>query len=154
LANVQEYEAPATIDPLDARRRLREALGVIAEVLEIPATQLFFRVRRRQKGKEQYQRLDSQRRFFQVQEGGLNFLVNFEDYLDTGLFLDHREVRRLIGKLAAGRRFLNLFGYTEGRQRPCRRGRCPGHHHGGSVTHLSGLGGSQSRPQRFWRAGP
>ncbi len=112
LANVQEYEAPASIDPLDARRRLREALGVIAEVLEIPAAQLFFRVRRRQKGKDQYQRLDSQRRFFQVQESGLNFLVNFEDYLDTGLFLDHREVRRLIGKLAAGRRFLNLFGYT------------------------------------------
>ncbi len=112
IANVQEYEAPASIDPRDARRRLREALGVISEVLEIPADRLFFRVRRRQKGKDQYERLDSQRRFFQVQEKGLSFLVNFEDYLDTGLFLDHREVRRLIGELALGRRFLNLFGYT------------------------------------------
>ncbi len=91
---------------------MREALGVISEVLEIPADRLFFRVRRRQKGKDQYERLDSQRRFFQVQEKGLSFLVNFEDYLDTGLFLDHREVRRLIGELALGRRFLNLFGYT------------------------------------------
>jgi len=112
IVNVQEYEAPASIDPRDARRRLREALGVIPEVLEIPADRLFFRVRRRQKGKDQYERLDSQRRFFQVQEKGLSFLVNFEDYLDTGLFLDHREVRRLIGELALGRRFLNLFGYT------------------------------------------
>jgi len=112
LANVQEYEAPASIDPRDARRRLREALGVIAEVLEIPPERLFFRVRRRQRGRDQYERLDSQRRFYQVREGGLSFLVNFEDYLDTGLFLDHRSVRRLIGELAAGRRFLNLFGYT------------------------------------------
>jgi 23S rRNA (guanine2445-N2)-methyltransferase / 23S rRNA (guanine2069-N7)-methyltransferase len=112
MANVQEYEAPASIDPQDARRRLREALGVIPEVLDIPAEHLFLRIRRRQRGNDQYQRLDSQRHFFQVQESGLNFLVNFEDYLDTGLFLDHREVRRLIGTLAAGRRFLNLFGYT------------------------------------------
>ncbi len=112
IANVQEYEAPASIEPKDARHRSREAMSVIPEVLEIPPNQLFFRIRRRQKGKDQYQRLDSLRRFFEVQESGLNFLVNFEDYLDTGLFLDHREVRRLIGKLAAGRHFLNLFGYT------------------------------------------
>lgn len=112
IANVQEYEAPASIDPRDARRRLREALGIIPEVLEITPGQLFLRVRRRQRGKEQYERLDSQRRFFQVQERGLRFLVNFEDYLDTGLFLDHRLVRRLIGELAPGRHFLNLFGYT------------------------------------------
>ena len=112
IANVQEYEAPASIDPRDARRRLREALGVIPEVLGIAGERLFLRVRRRQRGKEQYERLDSQRRFFQVQEQGLKFLVNFEDYLDTGLFLDHRLVRHLIGELAGGRHFLNLFGYT------------------------------------------
>ena len=112
IANVQEYEAPASIDPRDARRRLREALGVIPEVLGIPSERLFLRVRRRQRGKEQYERLDSQRHFFQVQEQGLRFLVNFADYLDTGLFLDHRLVRRLIGELAVGRHFLNLFGYT------------------------------------------
>ena len=112
IANVQEYEAPACIDPRDARRRLREALGVIPEVLGITSEHLFLRVRRRQRGKVQYERLDSQRRFFQVQEQGLKFLVNFEDYLDTGLFLDHRLVRRLIGELASGRHFLNLFGYT------------------------------------------
>jgi len=112
LANLQEYQAPSSIDPRDARRRLREALGVIPEVLEIPPERLFFRIRRRQRGRDQYERLDRQGRFFQVREGRLSFLVNFEDYLDTGLFLDHRLVRRLIGELAAGRRFLNLFGYT------------------------------------------
>ena len=110
--NVQEYEAPKSIDPRLARRRLREALGVIAEVLEVPGDQVFFRVRRPQKGKAQYERLDQRGRFHEVRENGLRFLVNFEDYLDTGLFLDHRDTRRLLGELAAGRHFLNLFGYT------------------------------------------
>lgn len=110
--NVQEYEAPATVDPRAARRRLREALGVIPEVLEVPPEQVFFRVRRQQKGAAQYERLAETRRFHEVQEDGLRFLVNFEDYLDTGLFLDHRDTRRLIGRLAADRDFLNLFAYT------------------------------------------
>jgi len=110
--NIQEYEAPASIEAKDARRRLREALGVIPEVLDIPEGQVFFKVRRRQKGKAQYERLNTQHRFHQVTESGLKFLANFEDYLDTGLFLDHRDIRRLIGELAAGRHFLNLFAYT------------------------------------------
>jgi 23S rRNA (guanine2445-N2)-methyltransferase / 23S rRNA (guanine2069-N7)-methyltransferase len=112
FAHVQEYAAPPSIDPRDARRRLREALGVIPEVLEIAEQDLFFKVRQQQKGTAQYQRLADKGRFHQVHEDGLRLLVNFEDYLDTGLFLDHREARRLIGHLAAGRRFLNLFGYT------------------------------------------
>ena len=109
---VQEYAAPASVDPRDARRRLREALSVIPEVLEVPETQLFFRVRRQQKGNSQYERLGETGRFHEVTEGGHRFLVNFEDYLDTGLFLDHRDIRRLVGELAAGKRFLNLFAYT------------------------------------------
>jgi 23S rRNA (guanine2445-N2)-methyltransferase / 23S rRNA (guanine2069-N7)-methyltransferase len=112
IANVQEYQAPASVDPRAARRRLREALGVIPEVLGIPDARLYFRVRRRQRGGAQYERLGSRGNFHRVEENGLRFLVNFEDYLDTGLFLDHRDTRRLIGALARGRRFLNLFGYT------------------------------------------
>jgi 23S rRNA (guanine2445-N2)-methyltransferase / 23S rRNA (guanine2069-N7)-methyltransferase len=112
FVHVQEYAAPASVDPRAARRRLREALGVIAEVLQVPEQDLFFKVRRPQKGKAQYERLAETGRFHQVLEDGLRLLVNFEDYLDTGLFLDHRETRRLIRRLAAGRRFLNLFGYT------------------------------------------
>ena len=87
-------------------------LAVIPEVLEVPEQDLFFKVRRQQKGSAQYERLADNGRFHEVVEDGLRLLVNFEDYLDTGLFLDHREARRLIGRLAAGRRFLNLFGYT------------------------------------------
>lgn len=110
--HVQEYAAPKSVDPKRARRRLREALSVIPEVLAVPYDKLFFKVRQRQKHRAQYERQGSSGRFHQVSEGELRFLVNFEDYLDTGLFLDHRDTRHLLGKLAAGRRFLNLFAYT------------------------------------------
>ncbi|AGA89552.1 putative N6-adenine-specific DNA methylase [Thioflavicoccus mobilis 8321] len=110
--HVQEYEAPTTIDPRAARRRLREALGVLPEVLEVPDEQILFKVRRQQRGMAQYERVAQHGHFLTVQENGLRFLVNLEDYLDTGLFLDHRDVRRLVGELAPGRHVLNLFGYT------------------------------------------
>lgn len=110
--HVQEYRAPASVDEHKARQRLREALGVILEVLEIPREQMFFKVRQRQKGKAQYEKLGEKRNFHEIREGGLKFLVNFEDYLDTGLFLDHRPTRALLRRLAHGRRFLNLFAYT------------------------------------------
>lgn len=111
-AHVQEYEAPPSIDPQRAEERLREALAVIPEVLEIPAEQVFFKVRRRQKRKAQYEKMNQGGSFYEVREGECRFLVNFTDYLDTGLFLDHRITRRMIGEMAAGKRFLNLFGYT------------------------------------------
>ncbi len=110
--HVQEYQAPASIDPRKARQRLREAIGVLLEVLEVPEEQFFLKVRKQQKGSAQYEKLASNRKFYEVEEGGCHFLVNFEDYLDTGLFLDHRNTRHLLGELAAGHRFLNLFGYT------------------------------------------
>ena len=112
FAHVQEYEAPRSIDPADADRRLREALEIIPAVLGIPADQLFVKVRRRQKGSSQYTRLATTGTFHHVQEGPCRFLVNFTDYLDTGLFLDHRPTRELLRSLASGKRFLNLFGYT------------------------------------------
>jgi 23S rRNA (guanine2445-N2)-methyltransferase / 23S rRNA (guanine2069-N7)-methyltransferase len=111
-AHVQEYEAPATIDTGKAEERLRQALAVIPAVLELPAERVFFKVRRKQKGSAQYEKLASAGHFHQVQEGECRLLVNFSDYLDTGLFLDHRPTRRLLGQLAKGKSFLNLFGYT------------------------------------------
>jgi 23S rRNA (guanine2445-N2)-methyltransferase / 23S rRNA (guanine2069-N7)-methyltransferase len=63
-------------------------------------------------GAGQYEKLAETGERHEVREGGLRFLVNFTDYLDTGLFLDHRLVRRLVGELAKGRRFLNLYAYT------------------------------------------
>ncbi len=110
--HVQEYQAPKSVDRRKARLRLREALGVILETLEIGEEQLFFKVRQQQKGAAQYRKLASSNSFHQVSEGGHRFWVNFEDYLDTGLFLDHRITRSLLAKLAKGRRFLNLFAYT------------------------------------------
>ena len=110
--HVQEYQAPASIDPRIAARRLREALAVIGLVLDVPESQVYLKVRARQTGRRQYERLAETGAFYEVREGACRFLVNFTDYLDTGLFLDHRPVRRMIGALARGRRFLNLFGYT------------------------------------------
>lgn len=111
-AHVQEYAPPATVDPVKARRRLKEVMAAVPEVLGIPADHAVLKVRRPQRGAEQYHKLQDQGRFLEVEEGGLRFLVNLTDYLDTGLFLDHRLTRRLIRDLAPGRRFLNLFAYT------------------------------------------
>jgi len=87
-------------------------MAVLPAVLEIPSDQVFLKVRQRQQGASQYQKQAEQGRFHEVREGPARLLVNFTDYLDTGLFLDHRITRQLLRELAAGRRFLNLFGYT------------------------------------------
>jgi 23S rRNA (guanine2445-N2)-methyltransferase / 23S rRNA (guanine2069-N7)-methyltransferase len=111
-AYVQEYAAPATVNQDAARGRRDEVLAVLPEVLGLPAERIVLRVRRRQKGGEQYEKVGEMAQFHAVREGGYRFLVNFTDYLDTGLFLDHRITRQRIGELAAGRSFLNLFAYT------------------------------------------
>jgi 23S rRNA (guanine2445-N2)-methyltransferase / 23S rRNA (guanine2069-N7)-methyltransferase len=110
--HVQEYAAPAAVDPALAETRLREALALLPVTLGVPASQVLLKVRRRQRGASQYERHAHTGRFEIVQEGGLRFLVNLTDYLDTGLFLDHRPTRALLRELASGRRFLNLFAYT------------------------------------------
>ena len=111
-AHVQEYEAPSTIDPSKAEARLIEALAVIPFVLEIPSEQVVLKVRRRQKGAAQYEKQAESGVFHRVEEGGLKFRVNFEDYLDTGLFLDHRLTREMVRQKARGKSVLNLFAYT------------------------------------------
>jgi 23S rRNA (guanine2445-N2)-methyltransferase / 23S rRNA (guanine2069-N7)-methyltransferase len=73
---------------------------------------VFLKVRRPQKGSAQYEKLASRQQFHEVMEGGHRFLVNFSDYLDTGLFLDHRITRAMLSELASSKRFLNLFAYT------------------------------------------
>jgi 23S rRNA (guanine2445-N2)-methyltransferase / 23S rRNA (guanine2069-N7)-methyltransferase len=111
-AHVQEYAAPATVDPGRAQARLADAMAAIPEALGTPAERVVLKVRRRQKGLAQYERQAAVGRFREVHEGGLRFLVNLTDYLDTGLFLDHRPTRALIRSLVRGGRFLNLFAYT------------------------------------------
>ncbi len=110
--HLQEYAPPDDVPPKKAERRLLEAVGVVAGVLESAPEAIFVKVRQRQKGQSQYQIQDRSGRFFEVQEGPARLLVNLADYLDTGLFLDHRPTRALVRKQAQGRRFLNLFCYT------------------------------------------
>ncbi len=110
--HVQEYEAPKNVDQQNARRRVREALSIIMELLELPEDRLFFKVRRQQKGAAQYEKLATNKNYYVVYESDCRFWVNFEDYLDTGLFLDHRITRSKLAALARGKDFLNLFAYT------------------------------------------
>lgn len=110
--HVQEYEAPSSIDPNKARARLRAALATIPEALDVAPERMVFKVRRRQKGSDQYERQGQQGRFLSVHEGPVRLAVNLTEYLDTGLFLDHRPVRQWIGEHARGLNFLNLFCYT------------------------------------------
>src|SRR5690606_22870448 len=110
--HVQEYAPPRSVDPQKAQTRLLDALAAIPQALDIPSEQVVIKRRERQVGKRQYERQDAQGRFMEVNEGGLKLLVNLTDYLDTGLFLDHRPMRLRIQREAAGKRFLNLFCYT------------------------------------------
>jgi 23S rRNA (guanine2445-N2)-methyltransferase / 23S rRNA (guanine2069-N7)-methyltransferase len=111
-AFVQEYAAPRTVDRAAADTRRQEALAAIPEVLEVAIEHVHVRERRQQKGSTQYEKLAQDHEFHVVREGGHRLLVNFHDYLDTGLFLDHRLTRQRLGAMAAGKRFLNLFAYT------------------------------------------
>jgi len=110
--NVQEYEPPKSIDQHKADQRLAGLLAEIPRVLGVNSDQVFLKIRRKQKSTDQYEKHGDQGRFHIIEEGGCKLLVNFEDYLDTGLFLDHRPIRMLIQKQAKDKRFLNLFAYT------------------------------------------
>jgi len=111
-AHVQEYEAPKTIDEKKSLQRLRDALAVIPDILKIHRSHLSLKIRRRQKGSAQYEKQDTDSGYYVVNEGACKLRVNFKDYLDTGLFLDHRLTREMIASMANGKRFLNLYAYT------------------------------------------
>ncbi len=83
-----------------------------AEVMEVDESRVFVKRRKRQRGDEQHIRLSKEGKELVVEEGGLRFLVNLSDYIDTGLFLDHRITRSMVREEARGKRFLNLFAYT------------------------------------------
>lgn len=110
--NVQEYAAPPSVAQEAARWRLREAMAVLPEVFEVAPERIFLRVRERKKGASQYEKQAERGLFCEVREGRARLLVNFTDYLDTGLFLDHRITRGWLGEWARGKDCLNLFCYT------------------------------------------
>ncbi len=109
---VQEYAAPADIEHEAVRRRRAEALASLPEAAGVPRERIKVRLRRRTRRGEQYEKHGGDAEFHVVGEAGLKFLVNFGDYLDTGLFLDHRLTRERLRRSASGARFLNLFAYT------------------------------------------
>ncbi len=110
--HLQEYRAPKEIDEHKAAERLREVQDALPLVLDISPDKIHLKVRQQQKGKQQYEKQSRRGILKEVQEGNCRFLVNLTDYLDTGLFLDHRPTRTLIQQLSDGTRFLNLFAYT------------------------------------------
>lgn len=124
--SMAEYQAPAQIPAARVQERQAQALAAVAEVMQIPAAQIYLKTRQRQRGKNQYEVLDQSREFFVVEEGAARLWVNLRDYLDTGLFLDHRPIRRYIFEHSRDQRFLNLFCYT------------------GSATVQAALGGAKS----------
>ncbi|MEH6368791.1 bifunctional 23S rRNA (guanine(2069)-N(7))-methyltransferase RlmK/23S rRNA (guanine(2445)-N(2))-methyltransferase RlmL [Pectobacterium carotovorum] len=123
---VQEYAPPKTIDAQKARQRLFDVINATLSVLELPSNRLVLKTRERQKGKNQYEKLAQKGDFLLMEEFGAKLWVNLTDYLDTGLFLDHRIARKMLGEMSSGKDFLNLFAYT------------------GTASVHAGLGGARS----------
>jgi 23S rRNA (guanine2445-N2)-methyltransferase / 23S rRNA (guanine2069-N7)-methyltransferase len=110
--HVQEYAAPASIPEADTLRRFNELLAAVRSVFAVPHEQVAIKSRARGKGGSKYGRLGAGSEVIVVREHGARLRVNLFDYLDTGLFLDHRPLRGQMAAQARGRRFLNLFSYT------------------------------------------
>ncbi|HLF67130.1 MAG TPA: bifunctional 23S rRNA (guanine(2069)-N(7))-methyltransferase RlmK/23S rRNA (guanine(2445)-N(2))-methyltransferase RlmL, partial [Gammaproteobacteria bacterium] len=125
-AHVQEYAAPKTVDPLKARARLEQICLAIPNVLDISPQHIVLKERRQQKDFSQYEKISTRGEYLTIEEGACKLLVNLHDYLDTGLFLDHRPMRLFLASIAKGKRILNLFCYT------------------GSVTVHAAMGGARA----------
>lgn len=110
--HVQEYAAPPEIPEAVARRRFGELLAGAADALEVPRERIAVKTRARGKGGSKYGHMAHRGEFITVREGDVRLQVNLFDYLDTGLFLDHRPLRLRLAAEARGKRFLNLFCYT------------------------------------------
>jgi 23S rRNA (cytosine1962-C5)-methyltransferase len=112
IVHVAEYAREHELEPDEHAAWLTAAVEVISKVLEIHPDSIYVKFRQRQKGLQQYERFARKSAEFMVRENGLRFIVNASDYLDTGLFLDHRNTRQMVREAAAGKRVLNLFAYT------------------------------------------
>ncbi len=110
--HIAEFERPHARTESEHDEWLRAVVETARSVLDVPPQRVYFKRHRRQRGVWQYPRQADRDDWFEVTEGGHRFIVNLADYLDTGLFLDHRITRSMVQADAAGKRFLNLFGYT------------------------------------------
>jgi 23S rRNA (guanine2445-N2)-methyltransferase / 23S rRNA (guanine2069-N7)-methyltransferase len=110
--HIAEFARPHDRSPAQQADWLDLMVRTAGEVLEVPRQRIFLKHRDRQRGDDQYQRVADEKARFVVSEGGLKFVVNLSDYVDTGLFLDHRLTRQMVREAATEKRFLNLFAYT------------------------------------------
>lgn len=110
---VAEYKRRHNLSDEAHEQWMKNSLDVMSEVLQIPVENIFTKLRQRKPGRQgQYQKTDATQNEFIVHENGLKFIVNLSDYLDTGLFLDHRVTRKMVMDESNGKRVLNLFAYT------------------------------------------
>ena len=109
---IHEYAAPSTIDADKAAKRLQEVIYFTPKALNVPTTMVVLKTRAKQKGKNQYEKVDKKNQSIEVEEYGAKLKVNLWDYLDTGLFLDHRKTRQIVAQKAKNKSLLNLFAYT------------------------------------------
>jgi len=110
--HIQEYAPPKSIDPEKAVQRINDVMQIVPQLLDVPVAHVVLKLRKKQRGTQQYEAHGSQKQRFKVAENDLSFWINLTDYLDTGLFLDHRITRSMLAEDAAGKDFLNLFAYT------------------------------------------
>ncbi|WP_371750896.1 class I SAM-dependent methyltransferase [Snodgrassella alvi] len=110
--HLQEYDTGWLMHKTDYEKWLAEVVEAVLFVTGLPKEHIHVKKRQRQKGKDQYEKTGVTGTDFVIHEHGRAFWVNLDKYLDTGLFLDHRNTRQKIGNIAAGKRFLNLFAYT------------------------------------------
>ncbi|MGR5363246.1 bifunctional 23S rRNA (guanine(2069)-N(7))-methyltransferase RlmK/23S rRNA (guanine(2445)-N(2))-methyltransferase RlmL [Vibrio mediterranei] len=109
---IQEYAAPKSIPEETAKRRLTDVIRASIKVTGVDTNNVVLKVREKKKGSSQYNKLAAKSSKLHVDEYGAQLIVNLYDYLDTGLFLDHKITRRKIGEMASNKDFLNLFAYT------------------------------------------
>lgn len=109
---VSEYDRPHDHSPGEHALWLQSMLDTAAATLGVSRDAIHLRRRERQRGSAQYEKVQSAEKRIVVHEANHQFLINLSDYLDAGLFLDHRQTRGMVEKQAAGKRFLNLFAYT------------------------------------------
>ncbi len=111
-AHIQEYAPPKTIETAKAEDNFRQLIDAVQRATGIDYDNIFTKQRKKQSGTDQYDKMNTKGQTYIMREHGLKFLVNFTDYIDTGIFLDHRPAREMIKDMAKDCRFLNLFAYT------------------------------------------
>jgi len=107
-----QYFSPHRHEPEPPQKLVEEVEEVLGKLFQAKPEEIYWRSRIKRQKVQQYEKSDASGDFFPVVEYGVKFWVNLVDYLDTGLFLDHRETRRLVAAGAKGKRLLNLFAYT------------------------------------------